>query len=114
VRNLDDFAGIASDWFWETDAEHRFTYFSARMEEVTRMRASATVVPAMTLPQNGNHGIVCRGLIRPLRPRTKNWNICAASWNLPLLKIHSPDCQIAAPLMAVLQMCCHRRLTTLP
>ena len=40
MRNLDDFAGIASDWFWETDAEHRFTYFSARMEEVTRMRAS--------------------------------------------------------------------------
>jgi PAS domain S-box-containing protein len=23
-----DFAATASDWFWETDAEHRFTYFS--------------------------------------------------------------------------------------
>ena len=38
MRNLEDFAGIASDWFWETDADHRFTYFSARMEEVTHMR----------------------------------------------------------------------------
>ena len=38
MRNLEDFAGIASDWFWETDADHRFTYFSARMEQVTNMR----------------------------------------------------------------------------
>lgn len=37
IRNLEDFAGIASDWFWETDSEHRFTYFSSRMEEVTRV-----------------------------------------------------------------------------
>lgn len=36
-RDLEDFAGIASDWFWETDAKHRFTYFSARMQEVTRI-----------------------------------------------------------------------------
>lgn len=39
-RNLEDFAGIASDWFWETDYEHRFTYFSTRMEEVTRLRTA--------------------------------------------------------------------------
>ena len=26
-----DFAAAASDWFWETDAEHRFTYFSEAM-----------------------------------------------------------------------------------
>ena len=39
-RNLEDFAGIASDWFWETDGEHRFTYFSSRMEEVTKLDAS--------------------------------------------------------------------------
>ncbi|MCF2872983.1 sensor domain-containing diguanylate cyclase [Octadecabacter sp. G9-8] len=38
IRDLEDFAGIASDWFWETDADHRFTYFSPRMEEVTHMR----------------------------------------------------------------------------
>jgi PAS domain S-box-containing protein len=25
-----DFANIASDWFWETDARHRFTYLSGR------------------------------------------------------------------------------------
>ena len=39
-RNLEDFAGIASDWFWETAAAHRFTYFSSRMEEVTKMDAT--------------------------------------------------------------------------
>ena len=39
-RNLEDFAGIASDWFWETDADHRFTYFSSRIEEVTQLPAS--------------------------------------------------------------------------
>jgi len=27
---------MASDWFWETDAEHRFSYFSAKMQEVTK------------------------------------------------------------------------------
>jgi len=25
-----DFANVASDWFWETDGEHRFTYLSGR------------------------------------------------------------------------------------
>lgn len=40
LRDLEDFAGIASDWFWETDARHRFTYFSSRMEEVTGMRSA--------------------------------------------------------------------------
>ena len=43
IRDLEDFAGIASDWFWETDAQHRFTYFSARMEEVTKI-PTATVL----------------------------------------------------------------------
>ncbi len=42
-RNLEDFAGIASDWFWETDAEHRFTYFSSRMEDVTKI-PTATIL----------------------------------------------------------------------
>lgn len=36
IRNLDDFSGMASDWFWETDSEHRFCYFSRRMEEATK------------------------------------------------------------------------------
>ncbi|MEO0877050.1 MAG: sensor domain-containing diguanylate cyclase, partial [Bacteroidota bacterium] len=33
-RLLHDFAEIASDWFWETDAQHRFTFFSNRISEV--------------------------------------------------------------------------------
>ena len=39
IRDLEDFAGIASDWFWESDARHRFTYFSQRMEDVTNIAA---------------------------------------------------------------------------
>ena len=30
-----DFAEIASDWFWETDGNLRWTYFSERFQEVT-------------------------------------------------------------------------------
>lgn len=30
-----DFAEVSSDWFWETDAALRFTYFSNRFEDVT-------------------------------------------------------------------------------
>lgn len=42
-RNLEDFAGIASDWFWETDADHRFSYFSNRMEEITKFNSYALI-----------------------------------------------------------------------
>lgn len=42
-RDLEDFAGIASDWFWETDAEHRFSYFSKRMEEVTKFNSFSLI-----------------------------------------------------------------------
>lgn len=35
-----DFAEAASDWFWETDENHRFTYFSERVEEVTGVPVS--------------------------------------------------------------------------
>lgn len=42
-RNLDDFSGMASDWFWETDADHRFCYFSRRMEDVTKFDAFALI-----------------------------------------------------------------------
>lgn len=30
-----DFAGSASDWYWETDADHRFTYMSDNIEAIT-------------------------------------------------------------------------------
>ena len=33
-RLLEDFAEIASDWFWEMDADLRFSYFSSRLAEV--------------------------------------------------------------------------------
>jgi PAS domain S-box-containing protein len=29
-----DFAAAASDWFWETDAEHHFTWFSSNVEDL--------------------------------------------------------------------------------
>ncbi len=34
-QQFKDFATASSDWFWETDAEHRFTWFSDRVEEIT-------------------------------------------------------------------------------
>ncbi len=34
-QRLQDFAELACDWFWETDAEHRYVWFSRKMEEVT-------------------------------------------------------------------------------
>ena len=34
-RRFRDFASLNSDWFWETDANLRFSYFSERFEEVT-------------------------------------------------------------------------------
>ncbi len=43
IRNLEDFAEIASDWFWETDADHRFTYFSNRLEDVTGISTTAMI-----------------------------------------------------------------------
>lgn len=30
-----DYTEITSDWYWETDVEHRFTYFSREFEEIT-------------------------------------------------------------------------------
>ena len=30
-----DFAEASGDWFWETDTEHRFTWFSDRVEKIT-------------------------------------------------------------------------------
>ncbi|MCZ6872364.1 MAG: response regulator [bacterium] len=34
-RRFKDFAGIAADWFWELDADLRFTYLSEHSQEVT-------------------------------------------------------------------------------
>jgi len=33
-RRFREFADIASDWLWEIDAEDRFTYVSARVDEI--------------------------------------------------------------------------------
>jgi|GEM_PF-6991366 len=38
LRRLSDFAEASSDWFWETDADHRFTYFSNRVYDVLSVR----------------------------------------------------------------------------
>ncbi len=35
-QRMEDFANAASDWFWETDADHRYTWFSERVEEFTK------------------------------------------------------------------------------
>jgi len=32
-QRLTDYLNVASDWFWETDANHRFTFISERIEE---------------------------------------------------------------------------------
>lgn len=34
-RRLSDFTDVSSDWFWETDDQLRFSYFSWRFEDVT-------------------------------------------------------------------------------
>jgi diguanylate cyclase (GGDEF)-like protein/PAS domain S-box-containing protein len=38
-----DFAGAASDWFFETDASHRFTYFSERFVELTGLKTDEPI-----------------------------------------------------------------------
>ena len=42
-RTLEEFAEIASDWFWETDENHFFTYISGRFEEVTGVPRDAII-----------------------------------------------------------------------
>ncbi|MFP6731565.1 MAG: PAS domain S-box protein, partial [Alphaproteobacteria bacterium] len=39
TQRLEDITDAASDWFWEMDADLRFTYISDRYEEVARIRA---------------------------------------------------------------------------
>ena len=38
-----DFANAASDWFFETDAEHHFTYFSDRLREITGLEPDGPI-----------------------------------------------------------------------
>jgi PAS domain S-box-containing protein len=40
---LRDFAAAASDWFWEMDADLRFSYMSERLREVTGLDPAATI-----------------------------------------------------------------------
>ncbi|MCW5771711.1 MAG: PAS domain S-box protein [Rhodospirillaceae bacterium] len=42
-RRFRDFAEVSSDWFWETDAEHRFTYFSPSRESSQRDPSGAAI-----------------------------------------------------------------------
>lgn len=39
-QRLADFAAATPDWLWETDAQHRFTYVSQRMEVLTGIARS--------------------------------------------------------------------------
>ena len=43
MRSLEDFAQIASDWFWEMDANLRFSYFSGPFEQVTGVAPTALI-----------------------------------------------------------------------
>jgi len=55
-QRLADFAATAPDWFWETDARHRFSYLSERIETVTGVARTSllgrtrTEVMAASLP----------------------------------------------------------------
>ncbi len=41
-RRFRDFAEVSSDWFWETDAEHRFTYLSEQSGVAVEKRLGKT------------------------------------------------------------------------
>lgn len=38
-----DYTEITSDWYWETDAEHRFSYFSREFEEVSGVPSASVL-----------------------------------------------------------------------
>ncbi|MDL2337054.1 MAG: GAF domain-containing protein, partial [Pseudomonadota bacterium] len=42
-RRLLDFASASSDWLWETDAEHRYTWLSDRFEDLTGLTVLSQV-----------------------------------------------------------------------
>lgn len=47
-RQFRDFAEVSSDWFWETDAEHRITYMSRTSEKVTGYKVEEHIGKART------------------------------------------------------------------
>jgi PAS domain S-box-containing protein len=38
ATRLEDFLSVATEWFWETDSENRFTFLSDKMEELTGLK----------------------------------------------------------------------------
>jgi PAS domain S-box-containing protein len=40
---LADWAGVANDWFWETDADHRFTFISEGVEKATGLKVETLI-----------------------------------------------------------------------
>ena len=53
-----DFAEVAADWFWETDADNRFTYFSDRLSAVLG-------VPVTDLIGKTRHDLIAGDLTSP-------------------------------------------------
>ncbi|MGU3540545.1 putative bifunctional diguanylate cyclase/phosphodiesterase [Methylobacterium sp. A54F] len=52
-QRLEDFADIATDWFWETDPEHRFSYLSASVERFLGLGVAALIGrPRHTISRN--------------------------------------------------------------
>lgn len=42
-KRVRDYAEVSSDWFWETDAHHRFTYFSKRSTSILNVNTNAVI-----------------------------------------------------------------------
>jgi PAS domain S-box-containing protein len=53
-RRFQDFAEVASDWFWEMDEDLRFSYFSERLSDVTGV--AQEMLLGITRVENGNPG----------------------------------------------------------
>ena len=54
-RRFRDFASVSSDWFWETDAQHRFAYISPRFTEVTGVSRDAFLGRTRLEAAGGDH-----------------------------------------------------------
>ncbi len=63
-RRFRDFAVSASDWFWEMDENLRFTYFSDRFEEITRVPPEALL--GRTREETGIPGVDAADFARHL------------------------------------------------
>ena len=42
-QRLTDYVNVATDWFWETEADHRFTFMSDRLTETTGLERSTYI-----------------------------------------------------------------------